>query len=295
MAGSTGQVERTITIDGTNLQVTTFADHGPAILLLHGFPQTRVAWRWVAPALADGFQVVCPDLPGYGASDPPPNGEDPASYAKRSTAATMVELMRQLGHDRFAVVGHDRGGLVALRAGLDHPDVVTHVGILDIIPTADNWDALAGVAGVFAFHLYLLAQPTDLPERMIGADPDTFFGHFLDSWTKQPDAISTDTRAAYLAACRKPTTIHAICQDYRASAFVDTEHDAADRDAGRRLVMPTLAMWQDPGDTPLPFDPRRIWQSWAEVLHTEALPCGHFLPEEQPDQVAAAIRDLMTR
>lgn len=123
--------------------------------------------------------------------------------------------------------------------------------------------------------------------------PTPYFGHFLDSWVKQPGAIGADVRDAYLAACRRSDTIHAVCQDYRASAFVDGAHDTADRDAGRRLTMPTLAMWQDPGDTPLPFDPRRIWQGWAEVLHTEVLACGHFLPEEQPDRVAAAIRDLV--
>ncbi len=285
---------RTVTIDGANLHVTTSGDSGPAVLLLHGFPQTQLAWRGVAPALADSFQVVAPDLPGYGASDAPA-GDDPTAYAKRRTATTMVELMHRLGHERFAVIGHDRGALVALRAGLDHPGAMTHVGALDIIPTVDNWAALSGVAGVLAFHLYLLAQPTDLPERMIGAEPDIFFGHFLDTWVTQPGAISADARAAYLAACRRPDAIHAICQDYRASAFIDAEHDAADQHAGRRLVMPTLAMWQDPGDTPLPFDPEQIWRSWAAVLRTEVLSCGHFLPEEQPDHVAAAIGDLLAQ
>jgi haloacetate dehalogenase len=295
MPGTADPIERTVTIDGADLHVTTLGDSGPAVLLLHGFPQTHLAWRRVAPALANSAQVVCPDLPGYGASGPPAGGDEPAAYAKRRTAATMVDLMRELGHDRFAVIGHDRGALVALRAGLDHPDIVTHVGALDIIPTVDNWAALSGVAGVFAFHLYLLAQPSTLPERMIGADPDLFFGHFLDTWVKQPDAIGADTRAGYLAACHDSDVIHAICQDYRASAFIDGEHDAADRDAGRRLTMPALAMWQDPGETPLPFDPHQIWHSWTDDLHTEVLGCGHFLPEEQPERVAAAIRDLLER
>jgi len=293
MPGRADVIDQTVAIEGANLHVSTSGDSGPAVLLLHGFPQTHLTWRHVAPALADSFQLVCPDLPGYGASDPPSGADDPAAYAKRRTAETMVKLMHHLGHHRFAVIGHDRGALVALRAGLDHPDAVTHVGALDIIPTVDNWAALSGVAGVFAFHLYLLAQPTDLPERLIGADPGTFFGHFLDTWVKQPGAIGADVRAAYLASCRHPEVIHAICQDYRASAFVDAEHDAADQNAGRRLTMPTLAMWQDPGGTPLPFNPPQIWQSWANVLRTEVLPCGHFLPEEQPDLVAAAIRDLL--
>ena len=158
----------------------------------------------MAPALVGRFRVVCPDLPGYGASQGPPAAAGPERYAKRATAATMVALMRQLSHDRFSVIGHDRGALVAFRAALDHPDVIQHLGVLDIIPTVDNWRALTGPAGVFAFHLYLLAQPGDLPERMIGADPDLFFGHFLDTWVADPAAIPADARAAYLAACRTP-------------------------------------------------------------------------------------------
>lgn len=265
---------------------------GPAVLLLHGFPQTHLAWRHVAPALANYAQVVCPDLPGYGGSEAPA-GDDPSSYAKRATAQTMVELMRKLGHDRFAVIGHDRGALVALRAGLDYPDVVTHVAALDVIPTIETWDAFAGTAGLFAFHLYLLAQPAPLPERMIGADPDTFFGHFFDVWTKIPSAIEDDVRGAYLEALRRPEAIHAICQDYRASASIDIQHDSDDRTAGRQLKMPTLAMWQDPGDFELPFNPQAIWQRWALDLRTQISQSGHFLPEEQPEQVVAAIRDLL--
>jgi haloacetate dehalogenase len=260
---------------------------GPAVLLLHGFPQTHLAWRGVAPLLAERFRVVCPDLPGYGASAPA------ASYAKRTTAATMVALMRELGHDRFAVVGHDRGALVAFRAALDHPDTVERVAVLDVIPTVDMWAALHGPGGVFAFHLYLLAHPADLPERMIAADPDAFFGHFLDLWTRRPAAIPADVRAAYLTACRTPDAVHAICEDYRASATVDVEHDEADRQAGRRIDVPVLAMWQDPGELVLPFDPEEVWSSWAPHLRTRVLPGGHFLPEDCPEEVASAVTELL--
>jgi haloacetate dehalogenase len=260
---------------------------GPAVLLLHGFPQTHLAWRAVAPLLAERFRVVCPDLPGYGASAPA------ASYAKRTTAATMVALMRELGHERFAVVGHDRGALVAFRAALDHPDTVERVAVVDVIPTVDMWAALQGTGGVFAFHLYLLAHPTDLPERMIAADPDTFFGHFLDIWTRRPAAIPADVRATYLTACRTPEAVHAICEDYRASATVDVEHDEADRQAGHRIDVPVLAMWQDPGELTLPFDPAEVWSSWAPDLRTRVLPGGHFLPEDCPEEVAAAIAELV--
>ena len=214
----------TVQVAGSTVNVACGGD-GPPVLLLHGFPQTHVAWRDVAPELAADYRVVCPDLPGYGASDRPAGDDDPRQYARRTTAETMVALMRTLGHERFSVVGHDRGALVAFRTALDHPEVVDHLGVLDVIPTVDMWAALTGVGGVFAFHLYLLAQPTDLPERMVGADPDAFFGHFLTAWTKEPGAISDDVRDAYLRAARRLEAIHAVCQDYRASAFLDGDHD----------------------------------------------------------------------
>ncbi|MEV5966576.1 alpha/beta hydrolase [Kribbella sp. NPDC051952] len=280
---------RTISVDGRDIVCDVGGD-GVPLLLLHGFPETRLTWREVVPRLTDRFQVICPDLPGYGGSDR--LGEGPEAFDKSVVAAHMIALMRELGHDRFALVGHDRGGLVAFRAALDHPDKVTQLGVLDILPTVDNWAALQGPGGVFAFHLYLLAQPSDLPERLISADPDTFFGHFLDTWTKQPDAIAADVRDQYLAATRRPETIHAICDDYRASAFIDLAQDQRDQRAGRTLSMPVLAAWQDPGDVDLPFDPQKIWSSWASDLRTQILPCGHFLPEEQPAEIAEAITAL---
>jgi pimeloyl-ACP methyl ester carboxylesterase len=260
---------------------------GPPVLLLHGFPQTHLTWRHVAPVLARSRTVVCPDLPGYGSS------AAPAAQDKRTTAATMVSLMRELGHDRFAVVGHDRGALVAFRLALDHPAVVDRVGMIDVIPAADMWAALSGVGGVFASHLYFLAQQSDLPERMIAADPDTFFGHFLDAWVSDPGTIPPGVRAEYLAAARRPEVIHAICEDYRASAFADPAHDEADRAAGRRIEAPALAVWQDPGDVELPFDPHAVWAGWAPDLRTLVLPGGHFLPEVRPAKVTAAIEELL--
>ncbi|WP_051580833.1 alpha/beta fold hydrolase [Pseudonocardia acaciae] len=182
---------------------------------------------------------------------------------------------------------------MAFRAALDHPGVVTHLGVIDVIPTVDMWESLSGTFGVFAFHLYLLAQPTDLAERMIRADPDAFFGHFLDAWAPEPATIPDQVRAAYLAAARRPEAVRAICEDYRASAFVDGEHDRADRDAGRRTTAPTLAIWQDPGGVALPFDPEAVWRRWAPDPRTLVLPGGHFLPEARPRQVAAAIGELL--
>lgn len=279
-----------LVVDGRVVTVDS-AGQGAGLLLLHGFPETRATWRSVAPALAKRFHVVCPDLPGYGGSERLSDG--PGGFDKARVADHMVALMKALGHDTFAVVGHDRGGLVAFRAALDHPDVVTHLGVLNILPTVDNWSSLHGPAGVFAFHLYLLAQPDDLPERMIGADPDTFFAHFFDTWTKVPDAIPADIREHYLSITRSPAAIHSICDDYRASAFIDGDADRRDQDAGRLLSMPVLAAWQDPGDFALPFDPQQIWSTWAKDLRTLSMKCGHFLPEEQPSQLAEAIEQLL--
>ncbi|MGX1777339.1 alpha/beta fold hydrolase [Nocardia brasiliensis] len=269
------------------------AGTGSPILLLHGFPQTHLAWRHVATDLARDHQVICPDLRGYGDSDKPAESPDGDTYAKRTMAADIIGLMRSLGHHRFAIAGHDRGGLVGFRAGLDHPDAISHLAILDVLPVADMWSALQGTSGIFAFHLYLLAQPTDLAERMIHADPDLFFGYFLDSWTQIPDAIPADIRTEYLTAARAPDAIRAICADYRASADVDNTHDEADRREGRRLIMPVTALWQDPGEVVLPFDPLSIWSEWAQDLRVATVECGHFLPEEQPGVVIEAIRNLI--
>lgn len=288
-----GLETRTMVRLGGHETVVDVGGSGYPILLLHGFPQTRLTWRAVGPQLTERFTVVCPDLPGYGDSER--LGTGPEGFDKSLVAEHLVAVMRSLGHDRFAVVGHDRGALVAFRMALNSPDVVTHLAVLDVLPTVDNWAALSGPAGVFAFHLYLLAQPSDLPERMIGADPDTFFGHFLDTWCKEPDAIPLDIRAAYLTVTRRGEVIHAICDDYRASAFIDGRRDEDDQTAGRTLAMPVLAAWQDPGETPLPFDPHQIWSSWAPDLHTQVLPCGHFLPEERPTEIAAAVAQLLTR
>jgi pimeloyl-ACP methyl ester carboxylesterase len=210
-------------------------------------------------------------------------------------AADALGVMAALGHDRFAVAGHDRGALVAFRLGLDHPESVTHVVTVGVIPGLDMWDALRGVAGVFAWHLAFLAQPGDLPQRLIGADPEAFFGHFLDQWSQSPETVPDDVRRAYLAELRTADGIRGVCEDYRAGAFVDPAHDAADRAAGRRLAMPVLAVWEDPGDLELPFDPAAVWRSWADNLRTLVLPGGHFLPEAQPTDLADAIAKHLTR
>ncbi|MEU4717988.1 alpha/beta hydrolase, partial [Micromonospora purpureochromogenes] len=259
-------------INGFDHQHVTVADgvalhaavggSGTPIVLLHGFPQTHLMWRHVAADLAADHTVICPDLRGYGASDKPA-ATDPDVYAKRTMADDIVALARALGHDRFALAGHDRGALVAVRAGLDHPEAVTHLAALDVLPTLDMWDVMRGTSAAVGFHLYLMAQPPGLPEQLIAASPDAFFGHFLDIWTRDPDAIPAEVRAAYLTASRE--AVPSIVADYRASAGIDVEHDTADRAAGRQLRMPVSVLQQDWG-TALGFNAAGRWRAWAPDL-----------------------------
>lgn len=267
------------------------AGSGDPIVLLHGFPQTHLMWRHVATDLATDHTVICPDLRGYGHSDKPAD-TDGHTYSKRTTATDIVTLARTLGHDRFALAGHDRGALVAFRAGLDHPDHITHLAMLDVLPTLDTWDVLHGATAAVGFHLYLMAQPPGLPEQLISAAPDAFFGHFLDTWTRNPDAIPPDIRAAYLDASRNAVT--SIVADYRATATVDIEHDTADRTAGNRLTMPVTVLQQDWGAT-LGYDATALWRTWTTDLEHTTVSCGHFMAEEAPADIVKALRTLMTR
>ncbi|GGQ31952.1 alpha/beta fold hydrolase [Streptosporangium pseudovulgare] len=276
--------------EGVSLNVAV-AGSGSPIVLLHGFPQTHLMWRHVAAGLAADHTVICPDLRGYGASDKPAE-TGPDVYAKRTMAADVVALARALGHERFALAGHDRGALVAFRAGLDHPGTITHLACLDVLPTLDMWEAMHGVTAAVGFHLYLMAQPPGLPERMISASADAFFGHFLDAWTGDPGAVPADVRAAYLDACRD--AVPSIVADYRASAGVDVEHDRADREAGNRLRMPVTVLQQDWGAA-LGYDAAALWGAWASDLRHATVAHGHFMAEEAPAEVTAALRDLLTR
>ncbi|MGW7425409.1 alpha/beta fold hydrolase [Streptomyces sp. NPDC054813] len=276
--------------DGVSLHASV-GGTGRPVVLLHGFPQTHLMWRQVAADLAADHTVICPDLRGYGASDKPADA-DGLTYAKRTMAADVVALARALGHESFALAGHDRGALVAFRAGLDHPDNVTHLALLDVLPTLDMWEVLHGSTAAVAFHLYLMAQPPGLPEQLIGAAPDLFFGHFLDLWTRDPSAIPADVRAAYLAACR--AAVPSIVADYRASAGIDAEHDRADRAAGTVLGMPVAVLQQDWGAA-LGYDAAALWRAWAPDLDHRTVNCGHFMAEEAPDEVTSALRKLLTR
>ncbi|MBW4716817.1 alpha/beta fold hydrolase [Saccharothrix obliqua] len=277
--------QRVTVADGVALNVAVGGSGSP-VVLLHGFPQTHLMWRHVAADLAADHTVICPDLRGYGDSDKPADG-----YAKRVMAADVVALARAFGFERFALAGHDRGALVAIRAGLDHPEAITHLAALDVLPTLDSWEVMSGLSAAVGYHLYLMAQEADLPEQLIAGAPDAFFGHFLDVWTRDPAALA-DVRDAYLAASR--AAIPSIVADYRASATVDVAHDEADRAAGRKLTMPVTVLQQDWG-TALGFDAAGRWRAWADDLVHETVSVGHFMAEESPAEVVRALRALLTR
>ncbi|MFD6159176.1 alpha/beta fold hydrolase [Nocardia sp. NPDC060256] len=275
------QVELNVAVGGT----------GTPIVLLHGFPQTHLMWRHVAADLAADHTVICPDLRGYGDSDKPLE-TDGSTYAKRTMAADIIAAARTLGHNQFALAGHDRGALVAIRAALDHPETITHLASLDVLPTLDMWDVMHGVTAAVGFHLYLMAQPPGLPERMIAATPNTFFAHFLDTWTHDPTAIPPEIRTAYLNA--SAAAIPSIVADYRASAGIDLAHDQTDRTTGNQLRMPVSVLQQDWGAA-LGFDAESLWRTWAPDLKHTTVTCGHFMAEESPATVTQALRDLLTR
>lgn len=268
------------------------AGDGPPVLLLHGYPQTHACWHAVAPALAETFTVVVPDLRGYGDSGFVEPDAGHTAYSKRAMARDMVAVMAALGHDRFAVVGHDRGARVAYRLGLDHPDAVSHLVSLDVVPTLDMWDGMDKARAIGGFHWPFLAQPAPLPERMIGADPDFFASWLMTGWTAPGFEFDPEAMAEYLRCHAKPDVLRAMCEDYRAGATVDAELDQADRDAGRRLACPVHFLWGavrgfgGPQGGTAPLD---VWRRWADTVTGGPVDCGHFLPEEAPDAVVREV------
>jgi haloacetate dehalogenase len=260
---------------------------GPPLLLLHGHPRTHATWHRVAPLLAGEYTVVCPDLRGYGESSKPPTTPDHEPYSKRAMARDCVALMRSLGHDRFAVVGHDRGAYVALRTALDHPDAVTHLGVLDAVPIGE---ALARCNAKFAaswWHWFFLGQTAKPAERVISADPDAWY----QASAKQ---MGAEAYADFRRAIHDPATVHAMCEDYRAGLGLDRDADDADRRAGRRIACPVLVLWATKDDLEdLYGDPLQVWRDWAPDLRGGTIDSGHHMSEEAPEQLAAALRGFL--
>lgn len=282
------------TIDAGEIEVRArIGGEGPPLLLLHGNPQTHVMWRKVAPALAERFTVVATDLRGYGRSGKPPSTPDCMPYSKRVMARDQIAVMRKLGHERFFVAGHDRGARVGYRMALDHPDAVLKLAALDIVPTGEAFARGGREFGLGYYHWFFLAQPAPLPEKLIGADPDWFW-RWHTSRGQDPACFDPEAVADYLACFRDPETIRAICDDYRAGATIDCEHDAADKAAGRKIRCPVLALWGARAKLEAWYDVLAVWREWADDVRGRALPCGHYLAEEEPEATARELLDFFT-
>ena len=260
---------------------------GPPLLLLHGHPQTHVMWYKVAPLLARDFTVVAPDLRGYGDSSKPPTTPDHEPYSKRAMARDQIEVMRQLGFETFYVAGHDRGGRCAYRLALDHPECVLKLAVLDIIPTGEAFARADMKFGLSYWHWFFLAQPYDLPERLIGADPDYYYRR--RNGDQPPDYMDGEAFEEFRRAFTNPATIHAMCEDYRAGATYDYELDMADR-GKKRITCPLLAIWGGRGDLPgLYDDVVVIWREWADNVRGKAIDSGHHMALEAPEETYAEL------
>lgn len=262
---------------------------GPALLLLHGYPQTHVHWHAIAPLLTSDFTLIIPDLRGYGDSIGPKPDPEHHNYSKRTMAKDMVTVMTQLGFTNFRLAGHDRGARVAYRLTLDHPERVSYLVSIDTVPTLDIWDAMDMAVSMDAFHWPFLAQPAPIPEKMIGADPDFFLHHLLNRWVGNATPLSDFAVAEYIKHFRKASVLEAMAEDYRAGATVDLLHDQQDRAAQKKIACPVFVPWgnQYTDSSPLP-----IWHKWADNVRDLSLDCGHFVAEEAPESCAAALIDF---
>lgn len=277
--------------------VAEVGGEGRPLLLLHGFPQTHAMWHPIAPALMKRFTCVMPDLRGYGASSCPPNTPDNSAYSKRVMAQDMVALMASLGHSRFAVVGHDRGGRVAYRLALDHPGVPTCLSVLDIVPTSVMWREFTVEFAMKTYHWLFLAQPVPLPEMLLEKSPEAWIDYTIASWSKARNLSAFDPRAldAYRESFVQPERIHAMCNDYRAGATCDRDLDEADRAAGRKIACPTLALWGTAGFPSETSGPLATWRDWCENVIGAGIDAGHFVVEENPSATIGHLLPFLLR
>ncbi|MEM8534769.1 MAG: alpha/beta hydrolase [Chloroflexota bacterium] len=283
----------------TNTQITTssatinlvYGGSGPPVLLLHGYPQTHVMWHRVALRLAEHFTVVAADLRGYGDSSKPHGGDGHVNYSKRAMAQDQAEVMQELGFKRFAVVGHDRGARVSHRLALDYPDRVQRLVVLDIVPTYHIYTNVNRDLAASYYHWFFLIQPYDLPERLIGADPIYYLRKKMGMWLGI-DFIAPEALAEYERCFNNPDMIHASCEDYRAAATVDLLHDEADRQ--RKLDCPLLALWGEKGTMHRVYQPLEVWREYAHDVQGQAMPTGHFIAEEAPEETVQALVAFLT-
>jgi haloacetate dehalogenase len=266
---------------------------GPPVLLLHGIPETHLMWHGVAPRLAEQFTVVATDLRGFGGSGAPPSAPDHGPYSMREVARDQVDVMKVLGYTKFSVAGHDRGARCAYRMALDHPRAVTHLAVLDIVPTGEAFGR-ADMRFSLGFWVWsFLAAPEPVPEQLIAQAPAVIVNHMLDAWSEVADAFPAEVRAAYIDQFSDPDTVHAICEQYRAAATLDYQHDEADR-GRRRITCPTLVLWSHTGPVASWYQPLEIWKAWSDEVHGGPIPAGHFIPEEAPGQTTHHLVQFFT-
>lgn len=275
-----------IAVAGTTIN-TLIGGSGPPVLLLHGFPQTHVIWHKIASDLARRFTVVATDLRGYGDSGKPASDAEHLAYSKRQMAIDQVEVMTTLGFDRFALVGHDRGGRVGHRLALDHRERVEKLAVLDIVPTHTVFRSVDQQIATGYYHWFFLIQGDGLPERLLGLDPEFFVRAKLKQWSKAGAAFSDEAIAEYVRCFADPAAIHGACEDYRAAASIDLVHDEAD--LGNKIACPLLVLWGEHGLMERHFDVPATWRERAEDVQGRRLPCGHFLPEEAPQDTLNAL------
>jgi haloacetate dehalogenase len=278
----TGFTDASIHVDGTQIHAIR-GGNGPALLLLHGHPQTHAIWHKVAPTLAEHFTIIAADLRGYGDSGKPQGEPDHSNYSKRRMAADQVSLMRAHGFTQFAVVGHDRGGRVAARMALDHPQAVTKLVTLDVAPTLAMYEQTSFAFARAYWHWFFLVRPAPFPETLIRADPDLYLKQTIGARSAGLTPFTDAAYAEYLRCLSDPAAAHGICEDYRASITIDLDHDRASLAEGQKIECDFLALWGAQGVIEQCFEPLAEWRQWSAHVSGEALPCGHYIPEEAPE------------